>query len=322
MSRSVVTGVAGFIGSTLARQLAAAGHRLRGVDNFVTGKRENLAGLDELELLEGDVADPEIARAACRGMEFVFHQAAIPSVPASVADPLACHRANLDATLQLLIAARDAGVRRVVYAASSSAYGDAPSLPAAENLAPAPISPYAVAKLAGEYYLRCFHAVYGLETVCLRYFNVFGPRQDPASPYSGVLAQFIGRMLAGAAPVVYGDGEQSRDFVFVDDVAQANLLAATARGVAGHVFNIASGERVTLNQILAMLRVLTGYQGEVRRQSSRPGDVKHSLADLSLARAHLGYQPRVSFREGLERTVAWYRNSAGDRAGVGLPTAA
>lgn len=310
MSECLVTGAAGFIGSSLARALLAAGHAVRGVDNFSTGKRENLADIGAMTLVEGDLADAEVAAKACRGIEIVFHEAAIPSVPRSVADPLGSNRANVDATVQLLVAAREAGVRRVIYAASSSAYGNSPTLPKREDFLPDPISPYAVAKLAGEHYMRCFHAVYGMETVCLRYFNVFGPRQDPSSPYSGVLAKFITLMLAGQAPTMYGDGEQSRDFTYIDNVVAANLLAARApaEAVAGRVFNIALGERVSLNQAVALLRPLTGFQGEIRHESARAGDVKHSLADISLAQKYLGYQSQVSFQSGLERTVAWYRS--------------
>ena len=312
MSECLVTGAAGFIGSSLVQALLAAGHTVRGVDNFSTGKRENLAGIGALTLVEGDLAEPAVAAKACRGVEIVFHEAAIPSVPRSVADPLGSNRANVDATVQLLVAAREAGVRRVVYAASSSAYGNSPTLPKREDFLPDPISPYAVAKLAGEHYMRCFHAVYGMETVCLRYFNVFGPRQDPSSPYSGVLAKFITLMLAGQAPTIYGDGEQSRDFTYIDNVVEANLLAARAPAdaAAGRVFNIALGERVSLQQVVALLRPLTGFQGEIKYESARAGDVKHSLADISLAQKYLRYHPQVTFQSGLERTVAWYRSQS------------
>jgi UDP-glucose 4-epimerase len=309
--RYLVTGVAGFIGSAIARALLAQGHAVRGVDNFATGRRENLAGLKGLDLMEGDLADPKIAAAACSGVSCIFHEAAIPSVPRSVADPAGTHRANVTATVELLVAARDAGVARVVYAASSSAYGNQPTLPKREDMLPDPLSPYAAAKLAGEYYLRSFHAVYGLPTVALRYFNVFGPHQDPHSPYSAVLAKFITLMLAGKTPTIDGDGEQSRDFTYIDNVVHANLLAAAApeAEVAGRMFNAATGVRVTLNQVVAQLRDLTGYRGEVKNGPPRTGDVKHSLADISLARRHLGYAPQVDFATGLERTVAWYRQS-------------
>lgn len=316
MERYLVTGAAGFIGSTLVRALLGQGKTVRGVDNFATGKPENLADVaGKWEFIHGDLNDAAVAAAACRDVEVIFHEAAIPSVPRSVSDPLGSNQANVDATVQLLIAARDAKARRVVYAASSSAYGNNPKLPKREDFLPDPVSPYAVAKLAGEYYMRCFHAVYGLETVCLRYFNVFGPRQDPSSPYSGVLAKFITRMLAGEAPAIHGDGEQSRDFTYVDNVVRANLLAASAPAekAAGRVFNIALGERVSLNQVVALLRPLTGYQGEVTHEPPRAGDVKHSLADVELARENLGFTPQVGFAAGLEKTVAWYRAARAGR---------
>ncbi len=309
--RYLVTGAAGFIGSAIARTLLAQGHAVRGLDNFATGRHENVADLKHLDFMEGDLAEPKVAAAACAGVHCVFHEAAIPSVPRSVADPAGTHRANVTATLELLVATRDAGVRRLVYAASSSAYGNPPTLSQREDMLPDPLSPYAAAKLAGEHYLRSFHAIHGLPTVALRYFNAFGPRQDPHSPYSGVLAKFITLMLAGKTPVVDGDGEQSRDFIYIDDVVRANLLAATApeKGVAGRVFNIATGVRTTVNEVVAQLRTLTGYRAEVRHGPPRTGDVKHSLADISLARRHLGYEPQVDFATGLARTVAWYRQS-------------
>lgn len=309
-SRYLVTGVAGFIGSAIARTLLAQNCAVRGLDNFATGQRENIAGLKGLDLLAGDLAEAEVAAAACQGITCIFHEAAIPSVPRSVADPVGTHRANVTATLQLLVAARDAKVQRVVYAASSSAYGNQPALPQRENMLPDPLSPYAVAKLAGEHYLRSFHAVYGLPAVALRYFNVFGPRQDPNSPYSAVLAKFITLMLAGQTPVIDGDGEQSRDFTYIDNVVHANLLAAAApeTEVAGRTFNIAAGVRISLNQVVAQLRPLTGYQGPVKNGPPRAGDVKHSLADITLARKHLGYAPQVDFATGLARTVAWYQS--------------
>ena len=307
MPRYLVTGAAGFIGRSLAAALLARGESVRGVDNFATGKRDNLRGLEAMEFLEGDLADPAIAARACHGVEVILHQAALPSVPRSVADPLSTNVACVDATLQLLIAARAAAVRRVVYAASSSAYGDTPTLPKHEQMPPNPISPYAVAKLTGEYYMRSFARVYGLETVCLRYFNVFGPYQDPTSQYSGVLAVFCRRMLAGQVPVIHGDGEQSRDFTFIQNTVEGNLLAAHAEGVSGQVMNLATGHRITLNQVVALLRELTGYDGPVEHAEPRSGDIRHSLADITLARNLLGYQPSVDFREGLRRTVEWYR---------------
>lgn len=307
MPRYLVTGAAGFIGRSLAAALLARGDSVRGVDNFSTGKRHNLLGLEAMEFLEGDLADPDLAARACNGVEIVFHEAALPSVPRSVADPLSTNVACVDATLQLLVAARAAGVRRVVYAASSSAYGDTPTLPKHKQMPPNPISPYAVAKLTGEYYMRSFARVYGLETVCLRYFNVFGPHQDPTSQYSGVLAVFCRRMLAGQVPVIHGDGEQSRDFTFIQNTVEGNLLAAHADAVSGQVMNLATGHRITLNQVVALLRELTGYDGPVQHAEPRSGDIRHSLADISLAQQRLGYQPSVDFREGLRRTVQWYR---------------
>ncbi len=311
MPRYLVTGVAGFIGSTLAHAVLAQGGGVVGLDNFSTGNHENLAGvLDRIEFHEADLLDLDALHQACRGVDYVLHEAAIPSVPRSVKDPLESNRANVDGTLNLLVAARDAKVKRVVYAASSSAYGDTPTLPKREDMLPYPISPYATAKLASEYYMTSFYRCYGLETVCLRYFNVFGPRQDPASPYSGVLAKFITQMLEGEAPTIFGDGKQSRDFTYVDNVAQANLLACTAPSgeVAGGVFNVATGRRTDLYQTFQILKKLTGYSGEVKYGPEREGDVKHSLADISLAEKHLGYKPKVDFEEGLTRTVAWYRS--------------
>ncbi len=309
-TRYLVTGAAGFIGSSLAAALLARGERVRGLDNFATGKRENLERIPGMELIEGDVADLATARAACRGIEVIFHEAAIPSVPRSVADPIGSNQANVVGTVNLLVAAQEAGVQRIVYAASSSAYGNNPSLPKREDFLPAPLSPYAVAKLAGEHYLAAFHAVHGMTTVSLRYFNVFGPHQDAASAYAAVLAKFINAMLDGEPPQVHGDGEQSRDFTYIDNVVAGNLLAAAApaAAVAGQVINVATGTRITLNQVLELLRPMLGYQGEVRYGPPRAGDVQHSLADISRAQRLLGYQPRVSFAEGLERTVAWYRS--------------
>jgi UDP-glucose 4-epimerase len=311
MNTYLITGIAGFIGSTLARAVLAKGDKVVGFDNFSTGKRDNLADvLNRIELYEADLLDLDALHQACRGVDYVLHQAAIPSVPRSVKDPLGNNQANVDGTLNLLVAARDARVKRVVYAASSSAYGDTPTLPKREDMLPSPISPYATAKLASEYYMTTFYRCYGLETVCLRYFNVFGPRQDPASPYSGVLAKFITQMLAGEAPTIFGDGKQSRDFTYVDNVVDANLLAcaAPAGEAAGRVFNVATAERTDLYQTFQILKSLTGYSGELKYGEERAGDVKHSLADISLAEKHLGYKPKVGFEEGLGRTIEWYRN--------------
>ena len=313
MARYLVTGAAGFIGSALVRALLDRGERVRGIDNFSTGRRENLAEVvSQIEFRQADLTDGAACADACAGVDYIFHEAAIPSVPRSVADPISSNSANVDATLNLLVAARDAGVKRVVYAGSSSAYGDTPTLPKREDMLPGPISPYAVSKLAGEFYLSAFYRVYGLETVSLRYFNVFGPRQDPDSPYSAVLARFITLMLRGEQPTIFGDGEQSRDFTFIDNVVSANLLAchAPAEKVAGRVFNVATGERFSLNQTFTILAEITNYTGKPQHGDSRAGDVKHSLADISAARAAFGYQPLVSFDEGLRRTVEWYRRSS------------
>jgi UDP-N-acetylglucosamine/UDP-N-acetyl-alpha-D-glucosaminouronate 4-epimerase len=311
MATFLITGIAGFIGSSLAHALLQRGEQVRGVDNFATGKRENMAGiLERIEFREADLLNLEALREACQGVDFVLHQAAIPSVPRSVLDPLGNNRANVDGTVNVLVAARDAKVRRVVYAASSSVYGDTPTLPKREDMMPNPISPYAVAKLAGEYYMTSFFRCYGLETVSLRYFNIFGPRQDPSSPYSGVLAKFITQMLEGERPTIFGDGKQSRDFTYVDNAVSANLLACEAptAEVAGRVFNVATGTRVDLNETFQALKKFTGYQGEPKYGPERAGDVKHSLADISRAQKHLGYKPEVGFEEGLRRTVTWYRS--------------
>jgi len=313
MSSYLITGIAGFIGSALARGVLAQGHKVRGIDNLSTGKRENLAEIrNQIDLRETDLLDLKSVHEACRGVDYVFHEAAIPSVPRSVLDPLESNRANIDATVNLLVAARDAKVKRVVYAASSAAYGDTPTLPKREDMTPNPISPYAVAKLTGEYYMTSFWRCYGLETVSLRYFNIFGPRQDPTSPYSGVLAKFITQMLKGGQPVIFGDGGQSRDFTFVENVVNANLLAcqSPANKVAGRMFNVATGTRIDLNETFQVLKRLTGFKGALKYEAERAGDVRHSLADLSLAEKHLGYKPTVSFEEGLQRTVEWYRSQA------------
>ena len=309
MSLYLITGVAGFIGSSLARAVLAQGDQVRGIDNFATGKRENIAEIaGKIDFREADLANLDAMHDACRGVDYIFHEAAIPSVPKSVLDPLGSNRANVDGTVHLLIAARDAKVKRVVYAASSSAYGDTPTLPKHEAMPPNPISPYAVAKLASEYYMTSFYRCYGLETVCLRYFNIFGPRQDPNSPYSGVLAKFITQMLKGEQPTIFGDGKQSRDFTFIDNTVSANLLAAKAPSeAAGQVFNVATGERYDLNQTFELLKKIIGFKGTVKYGPDRAGDVKHSLADLSRTEKYLGYKPLVNFEEGLRRTVDWYR---------------
>ena len=312
MATYLVTGVAGFIGSSMARELLAQGQKVRGLDNFSTGKHENVTEvLGQIDLHETDLLNLDALHHACRGVDYVLHEAAIPSVPRSVKDPLGNNRANVDGTLNLLVACRDAKVKRVVYAASSSAYGDTPTLPKREDMPPNPISPYAVAKLASEYYMTSFYRCYGLETVCLRYFNVFGPRQDPTSPYSGVLAKFINQMLSGEQPTIFGDGKQSRDFTYIDNVASANLLACRAETgkVAGKVINVATGRRTDLYQTFLILKRLTGYNGDVKYGPERAGDVKHSLADISRAEQFLGYKPTVHFEEGLRRTIDWYRSN-------------
>jgi UDP-glucose 4-epimerase len=310
MSLYLISGIAGFIGSNLAHELLRRGQRVRGFDNFETGKRENLESLkDAIEFRELDMLDSKGVTEACRGVDYVLHQAAIPSVPRSVADPIGSHNANINGTLNILIAARDAQVKRVVYAASSAAYGDMPTLPKSEDMLPAPISPYAVQKLSGELYMGSFHKVYGLETVSLRYFNVFGPRQDPTSQYSGVLAKFITQMLEGETCTIFGDGEQSRDFTYIDNVVNANLLACEAAraDVSGRVFNVATGTRFSLNETFRILSRIIGYSDEPRYASARAGDVKHSLADISRTQAALGYLPTVDFENGLRRTVDWYK---------------
>jgi nucleoside-diphosphate-sugar epimerase len=311
MAIYLVTGIGGFIGSSLARELLRRGEQVRGVDNFSTGKRNNLAGiLGQIDFRAADILDLDAMKSACSGADYVLHQAAVPSVPKSVLDPIASNRANVDGTLNVLVAARDARVKRVIYAASSSVYGDTPTLPKHESMTPDPISPYAVAKLASERYMISFYRCYGLETVALRYFNIFGPRQDPSSPYSGVLAKFITQMLAGQQPTIFGDGEQSRDFTYIDNAVEANLLAckAPAEQAAGKVFNVATGRQVTLNETFKLLQALTSYSGSAIYGAERGGDIKHSLADISSAEQHLGYKPKVSFEDGLRKTVDWYRS--------------
>ena len=307
----LVTGGGGFIGSHLVQRLVHDGHRVRVVDNFTTGHRRNLQPvLDEVELVEGDLQSYERAHAAVRGCEVVLHQAAMPSVPRSIQDPLTSNASNVIGTLNVLLAARDSGVRRVVYASSSSVYGATPDLPKDESLPALPISPYAVAKLASEGYCRSFTEVYGLETVALRYFNVFGPRQDPLSQYSAVIPNFITAALRGDAPVIFGDGEQSRDFTYVDNVVEANLLAISAPGVAGRMYNIALGERISLNQLVASIGEVLGRSLAARHEAPRPGDVRHSMADTTRARDELGFRVVVDFKDGLARTIEHYAQAA------------
>jgi len=308
---ALVTGGAGFIGSHIASGLLNSGARVRVIDDLSTGYRENIAEIGgDVDFIHGSLADESVLRRAIQDVELVFHEAAIPSVPRSVENPRQTHIASVDSTFSLLLAARDNNVKRLVYAASSSAYGDQPTLPKVESMLPDPLSPYAVAKLVGEYYCQVFTRVYGLETVSLRYFNVFGPRQDPSSQYSGVISRFISALLSGQRPVIYGDGEQSRDFTYIDNVVAANLKAAeTTKGV-GQVINIANGERVTLNQLLDQLKQLTGMTDtQADYLEFRKGDVRDSLADISRAREWLGFAPHVDLQTGLSLTMDWWKNS-------------
>ena len=303
----LITGVAGFIGSHLADALLARGHSVRGLDNFATGKRENIpAGVD---FIEADLADADAIARACIGVDAILHEGALPSVPRSVKEPRPSHNANLDGTFNLLEGARAAGIRRVLYAASSSAYGNQPGFPRVETMTPQPIAPYPVQKLAGELYMQSYARVYGMETVCLRYFNIFGPRQAPDSPYSGVIAKWALQMLRGEQPTIQGDGEQGRDFTYIANAVSANLLAlaAPAERVAGRVFNVACGQRISLNETYRLLARLTGYNAPPVYTAPRAGDIRDSLADISAARAAFGYEPLVSFEEGLAHTVDWCR---------------
>jgi nucleoside-diphosphate-sugar epimerase len=306
-SSCLVTGGAGFIGSSLVRALLARGDRVRVIDNFFSGKRENLEEVAaDVEIVEGDIRDGGALGRALDGVEIVFHQAAIASVPRSLKDPIASHDVNASGTLDLLAAAKRAGIRRLVYAASSSAYGDTPTLPKVETMRPAPLSPYAVSKLTAELYCQVFAGAYGLETVCLRYFNVFGPRQDPASEYAAVIPRFVTAALAQRGVTIYGDGTQSRDFCYIDNTVEANLAASVAPAASGRVFNVACGLATTLNDVVAIIGQIVGHPVEITYAPGRVGDVKHSLADIGAARQALDYRAAVSFREGLERTVSWY----------------
>ena len=318
MGDCLVTGGAGFIGSHLAVTLLAEGRAVRVLDNFSTGRRENLSGLKgRFTLIAGDLNDPKALGRAMEGVELVFHQAALPSVPRSVADPVASNRANVGGTVALLQAAHRARVRRVIYASSSSAYGNSPCLPRVETQAPEPVSPYAVSKLAGELYCRAFWKCFGLETVSLRYFNVFGPRQDPNSQYAAVIPVFITAVLEGRPPTVFGDGEQSRDFTYVENAVRANLLAAAAPEAVGKVFNVGCGAPTTVNEVVAAVNRLLGTDVPSRFAPDRPGDVRHSSADITLARELLGYAPEVSFDEGLRRTIEHIREGSGAPAAQG-----
>ena len=306
----LVTGGAGFIGSHLATSLVEQGAGVRVLDNFSTGKRENLAPiLGKIDLVEGDITDPRICAHACAGVRFVLHQAALPSVPKSIADPVSSHRTNVDGTFNMLVAARDAGVRRFVFAASSSAYGESPTLPKTESMPTQPLSPYAVQKLAGENYCRVFAEVYGLETLSMRYFNVFGPRQDPASQYAAAIPAFVTAIIADRPPTVYGDGEQTRDFTYIENVIKANLAAARATKTHGEVLNIACGEPVTVNAIIREINTILGKDVRPEYVAQRPGDIKHSWADISLAAEKIGFAPAIPLAEGLRRTIVWYRTT-------------
>ncbi len=314
MANFLVTGGAGFIGSNIAQALLSRGDRVRVLDNFSTGKRENLSppGMSSdlaanLEVLDGDIADPSTCHKAVDSMDYVFHEAAIPSVPRSVARPVESNRANIDGTLNLLVAARDSGVKRLIFASSSAVYGNAPGFPRKETIAPDPLSPYAVQKMTGEHYLGLFYKLYGLETVSLRYFNVFGPRQDPNSEYAAVIPRFIKAFLTGGQPTVYGDGEQSRDFTFVDNVVHGNLLAIEAPDAPGKVINLACGGKLTLNKLLAILRQVTGCETEIIYTDPRPGDVRHSWADITVSEQVLDYKTQVPLEEGLRKAVDYFR---------------
>jgi len=310
-SKFLVTGGAGFIGSNLAEELIRQGARVSIIDNLVTGSRQNLEEIaGDFDFIEGDINDDDSLHKALEGVEIVFHEAALPSVPRSVEDPAETHRACVDGTFNLLLKSKEAGVRRLVYAASSSAYGDQPTLPKVETMRADPLSPYAVAKLTGELYCRAFSNVYGMETMALRYFNVFGPRQNPSSMYSGVISRFIDALLTGDTPVIYGDGEQSRDFTYIANVVDANLKAAGAPTCDGQTINIANGERISLNELLETLKRITGsVDVNAEHKEARSGDVKHSQADNRLAREQLGYEVKVGLEEGLRRTIEWWRTS-------------
>ena len=310
MDKFLVTGGAGFIGSNICRRLVQERCFVRVVDNLMTGKKSNLAGImDKIDFLEADMGDKEVACSAMKGIDVVLHQGALPSVPRSVDDPAATHQHCVDATFTLLLAARNAKVKRFVFAASSAAYGDTPTLPKVETMPPSPLSPYAVGKLVGEYYCSVFYSVYGLETISLRYFNVFGPYQDPASQYAAAIPAFVTAILKDKPPTIYGDGEQSRDFTYVDNVVEANLLAARAKRTKGEVVNIACGEAVTVNTIIKMINEIVGKNVKPIYEPARPGDVKHSLADITLAKRLIGFKPTVLFRPGLELAINWYKDN-------------
>jgi nucleoside-diphosphate-sugar epimerase len=310
MEKFLVTGGAGFIGSNICKELISQGCFVRVVDNLLTGKKSNLASIiDKIDFIQADMGDAEVAQSAMKDIDVVLHQGALPSVPRSVDEPDLTHRHCVDATFALLLAARDAGIKRFVYAASSSAYGDTPTLPKVETMIPMPLSPYAAAKLVGEYYCSVFYKVFGLETISLRYFNVFGPHQDPASQYAAAIPAFVTAILKDEPPTIYGDGEQSRDFTYIDNVVEANLLAARAKQTKGEVINIACGEAVTVNAIIDMINELLGKDVKPNYTDPRPGDVKHSLADITLARKLIGYKSKVPFKQGLQLAINWYRDN-------------
>ncbi len=313
MSKYLVTGGAGFIGSHLVEELLRRGESVRIADNLSTGLRANIPAHGDVEFIEGDVSDEAVARRAAAGCDYVLHQAAIPSVPRSVAEPLATHRANVDGTVAILAAAREAGVKRVVFAGSSSVYGNAAVLPKREDMRPSPLTPYALQKLVSEQYCQMFTQLYGIETVTTRYFNVFGPRQQPGSPYSGVISLFIDALARGTAPTIYGDGKQTRDFTYVGDVVRGVLAACIAPGVSGEVFNVAVGGRISLLELFRTLQVIFGTRLDPAFAPGREGDVRDSQADIVKARQRLGYEPQVPFEEGLRRTVAWYQESTKDK---------
>jgi len=308
MPKYLVTGGAGFIGSHIVEELLKRGHEVCVLDNFLTGKRENIYPfLNKIELIEGDIRDLSLCHSAVKGVDFILHQAALPSVPRSIEDPLLTNDINVKGTLNILVASRDANIKRFVFASSSSVYGDDPNLPKKEGIEGIPLSPYAISKLVDEHYCRVFSFIYGLETVCLRYFNIFGPRQDPLSQYAAVIPNFITRMLKGENPVIYGDGEQTRDFTYVSNVVEANILASTVSGASGRVFNIACGERISVISLVSQIKDILKSSISPSFEAPRPGDVRHSFADITEAKMHLKYSPLISFNEGLAKTIDWYQ---------------
>ena len=322
MARYLITGIAGFIGSSLAHALVEQGHYVQGIDNLSTGNLDNLADIrNAISFQQMDLQDAAGLKSACEGVDYVLHQAALASVPRSVKDPVTSHESNINGTLNLLLAARDARVRRIVYAASSSAYGDQPTQPKQEDMSPRPLSPYAVQKLTCEYYIQSFYRAYGLEGVCLRYFNIFGPRQAADSPYSGVIAQFTYKMMAGQTPTIFGDGLTSRDFNFIDNAVSANLLACVSPSeiATGRVFNVGTGKSHTLNEVYEVIADQIGFSGKPNYGPPREGDIRHSLADISRATQELGYRPKTQFHDGLRKTVAWYLEEKAKKETVGVP---